>query len=129
LVLYRSGFQPFWQSRWKQNWTKLRRQSAAVGTVVWRGRETSNSEAKHFHLIMRHLYVCKFKFVTPHEESTKNKLWIDKYFTHTCSREPLTEKGARIENNLSERARKRGPWFPTNHVVLKIVFGIAGQIA
>jgi hypothetical protein len=93
-----------------------------VGTVVRRGRETSNSEAKHFHLIMRHLYACKLKFVTPHEESTKNKLWMEKDFTHTCSREWLTEKAARIENNLSERARKRGPWFPTNHVLLNRVW-------
>ena len=115
LVLYRRILQPFWQSRWKQRWTKLRRRSAVVGTVVRCGRETSNSEAKHFHLIMRHLYACKLKFVTPHEESTKNKLWIEKDFTHTCSREWLTEKAARIENNLSERARKRAPWSLSLH--------------
>ena len=100
------------------------------------GIATSVTAAHHF--IWRHLYASmqaaqtpasKLRFVTPDKESSMSTLWQEEEFEQVCSRESLTEKAADIEKTISVKEHEKNAMISTRQCVMKIIFGIGGQMA
>ena len=114
-----------------------------IKSAFCNGMATTVTAAHHF--IWRQLYasmqaaqtpMSKLRFVTPDKESSMGTLWQEKEFKQICSRESLTEKAADIEKTIAvkehERERynfKENAMISTRQRFMKIVFGIAGQMA
>ena len=69
------------------------------------------------------------RFVTADKESSKNTLWQEEELEQICSRESLTEKAAEIEKTVSVKEHERDAIISTRQCVMKIIFGIGGQMA